>query len=239
MLVHTNCSRRANSWADCDAQQSSCIRDGADKQKLLVERADGSFQPICLTRKEIRVGFDGNPGFHEWEVRTAPDLGWRLQCELARTDRLSPCWVVNPKTENAVGHERFTARKSIAHCCGRAGLDGDEHLDGRGLRTGAVHTVQLDPAQSLTQMDFVMSSSAGLRLVQDRSQGGVCCSFTEDENELFEESDANLRGWKPDDSWGKVAAETLTYWRNWNVMARLLFETAKLHRKNWNSRRCQ
>ena len=26
---------------DCDAQQSSCIRDGADKQKLLVERAGG------------------------------------------------------------------------------------------------------------------------------------------------------------------------------------------------------
>ena len=26
---------------DCDAQQSSCIRDGVDKQKLLVGRADG------------------------------------------------------------------------------------------------------------------------------------------------------------------------------------------------------
>ena len=41
MLVHTNFSRRANSWEDCDAQQSSCIRDGADNQKLLDERADG------------------------------------------------------------------------------------------------------------------------------------------------------------------------------------------------------
>ena len=36
VLVHTNYSR-----VDCDAQQSSCIRDGADKQKLLVERAGG------------------------------------------------------------------------------------------------------------------------------------------------------------------------------------------------------
>ena len=44
-------------------------------------------------------------------------------------------------------------------------------------------------------------------------------------------SDANLRGWKPNDSWEKVAATTLTDWGNWNVMAPLLLETAKSHRK--------
>ena len=27
MLVHTSCSRRANWWEDCDAQQSSYISD--------------------------------------------------------------------------------------------------------------------------------------------------------------------------------------------------------------------
>ena len=42
---------------------------------------------------------------------------------------------------------------------------------------------------------------------------------------------ANLRGWEPDDSWHRVAAETLTDWRNWDVMALLLLETAKTHRK--------
>ena len=51
---------------------------------------------------------------------------------------------VDPKTENADGHERFTACASFAHCLGRNGLDRDEHLDERRHRTGAVHTVQLD-----------------------------------------------------------------------------------------------
>ena len=33
MLVHTNFSRRANSWGGgCDAQQLSCIRDGVVNQ---------------------------------------------------------------------------------------------------------------------------------------------------------------------------------------------------------------
>ena len=40
-LVHASCSRRANWWGDCDAQQSSCISKGTDKRELLGERADG------------------------------------------------------------------------------------------------------------------------------------------------------------------------------------------------------
>ena len=35
-------------------------------------------------------------------------------------------------------------------------------------------------------------ASAGLRLVQDRSQGGVCSSFTENENEVYEEKRREL-----------------------------------------------
>ena len=42
---------------------------------------------------------------------------------------------------------------------------------------------------------------------------------------------ANLRGWEPDDSWHRVAAETLTEWENWNAMLPLLVETAMAHRK--------
>ena len=67
-------------------------------------------------------------------------VGRRHQREFVRIDRLSPYGRVDPKTENAVGHERFTARESFAHCCGRAGLDGDEHVDGRRLRTRVIHT---------------------------------------------------------------------------------------------------
>ena len=58
----------------------------------------------------VRVGFDGDPRIREWETKTAFDPGWRLHCELARIDRLSTCGRVDPKTENAVGDERFTAR---------------------------------------------------------------------------------------------------------------------------------
>ena len=35
-------------------------------------------------------------------------------------------------------------------------------------------------------------ASVGLRLIQDRSQGGVCCSFTENENEVYEEKRCEL-----------------------------------------------
>ena len=70
-----------------------------------------------------------------------------------------------------------------------------------------------------------------VRLVQDRSQGGACCSFDKIENEVYEESRENFRGLEPDDSWHSVAAETLTDGVNWNVMAPLLLETARTYRK--------
>ena len=44
-------------------------------------------------------------------------------------------------------------------------------------------------------------------------------------------SDVNLRVWKPDDSWQRAAAETLTDWGYWDVMATLLKETAKAHKR--------
>ena len=42
---------------------------------------------------------------------------------------------------------------------------------------------------------------------------------------------SNLRGWEPDDSWHRVAAETLTEWENWNAMVPLLMESARTHRR--------
>ena len=42
---------------------------------------------------------------------------------------------------------------------------------------------------------------------------------------------ANLRGWEPDDSWHKAAAETQTDWKGWNKMVLLLMETAVAHNK--------
>ena len=71
-------------------------------------------------------------------------LGGDFNVSFAWIDRLSSCGRVDPKTENADGHKRYPARASIARCCVRSGPDGDEHLDGRRLRTGFVHTMQLD-----------------------------------------------------------------------------------------------
>ena len=48
---------------------------------------------------------------------------------------------------------------------------------------------------------------------------------------LSKRNGANLRGWEPDDSWHRVAAETLTEWENWNAMVPLLMETARTHSK--------
>ena len=40
-----------------------------------------------------------------------------------------------------------------------------------------------------------------------------------------------LRGCEPDESWRRVAAETLTDWENVNAMVLLLMETAMAYRK--------
>ena len=161
---------------------------------------DLHFSSFAAQRNEIgrvRVGFDGNPGIQEWETKTVLDPGRIFQCEPVQIDRLSPCGRVDPKTENAVGHERFTARESFAHCGGRAGLDGDEHLVKRRHRTRVIHTLQLvRPCRIVDTTglhhDFeetgnVTRASTGLRVVQDRSQGGACCSFAEIENEIHDE----------------------------------------------------
>ena len=74
-------------------------------------------------------------------------------------------------------------------------------------------------------------SGSGLRLVQDGSQRGACCSFAETENEIHEEKWSELAWLGADDSWHRVAAETLTEWENWNAMVPLLMETARTHRR--------
>ena len=72
-------------------------------------------------------------------------------------------------------------------------------------------------------------AGSGLGLVQDGSQSGACCSFAKTENEIHEEKWSEL-AWEPDDSWHRVAAETLTGLENWNVMVPLLVETARTPR---------
>ena len=59
----------------------------------------GDFESVLADTQDFMSG----------ETGTAPDPGRRLQCELVRIYRLSSCGRVDPKTENADGHERFTA----------------------------------------------------------------------------------------------------------------------------------
>ena len=58
MLVHTNHSRRANSWEDCDAQQSSCSGVGGANRWIAVElvgqMTDISAHLFASQNKEIR-----------------------------------------------------------------------------------------------------------------------------------------------------------------------------------------
>ena len=205
-LVHTSWSRRANWWGDCDVQQSSYVSDGTDKRELLWERAfglksswGGQLTDISahLPRKGKKLGdgLGGNPGFHERETWTALDLGWRHQREVLWIDRLSSCGRVKTDNENADGHERCFARTSVTRCCGRPGLDGDEHMDGRKLRTGTVHTKQLDRTWGRTDANGLhhdleetgskTGASDGLRLVQAGPHGGACCSFVASGNEIL------------------------------------------------------
>ena len=104
--------------------------------------ADYHFGPSASQRQKVgrvRDGTCGNSGFLAREIRTTPDLGWRFQCELLRTDGRSSRGRVDTDAENTDGHKRYHARTGISHCCGRAGPDGDEQMDGRRLRTGTVH----------------------------------------------------------------------------------------------------
>ena len=100
-----------------------------------------------------------------------------------------------------------------------------------------------NPEDSLTQVDFIMTSRK-----LDMKQVQVLDSdwFKTDHRVVLAvlslrskmrytmRNGMNLRGWEPDDSWHKVAAETLTDWTNWNKLAPLLVETAVAHRKIGN-----
>ena len=203
--------------------------------------ADPHFSTLASQRKKtgrIRGGFDGSTRVLEWETQTTCDLGWRLQCEPVWYDRLSPCRRVDPETENVDRHKRFIACESFAHDGDRTGFDGDKHVDECRHRTRAFHAFQLVKPRRLVDTnglhhDFEKTGNetcagSGLRLVQDRSQSGVCSSFVETENEVHGEECCKL-AWLGDEA--RCGYSNLTDWKSWNKLAPLLVETAKAHRK--------
>ena len=97
-----------------------------------------------------------------------------------------------------------------------------------------------NPEDSLTQMDFIMTSR---KLEMKHVQVLDSDWFKTDHRAVYAvlslrpkmrytmRNAANLRGWVPDESWHDVAAATLTDWKSWNKLAPLLVETAKAHRR--------
>ena len=95
-----------------------------------------------------------------------------------------------------------------------------------------------NPEDSLTQMDFFMTSR---KLDMKHVQVLDSDWFKTDHRAVYAvlslrpkmrytmTNAANLRGWVPDDS--DASAPTLTEWKSWNKLAPLLVETEKAHRR--------
>ena len=121
--------------------------------------ADPHFSTLASQRKKtgkIRGCFDGDSRILEWETQTC-DLGWRLQCEPIRHDRLSPCGRVDPETKNVGRHKRFIAIESFTHDGDRTGFDGDKHVDEFSHRTRAFHAIQLVKPRRLVDTKWTSS----------------------------------------------------------------------------------
>ena len=155
-------------------------------------------------------------------------------------------WESRSKTKNAGGHERLLASESFAHDGGRNGLDGDKHLDERRHRTRAFHTIQLVKTRRFVDTngfhhDFEKTGNetcagSGLRLVQDGSQSGACCSFAKTENEIHDE-EWREPAWLGARRLDRMAAEMLTEWENWNAMVLLLMENGEDTQEIWKPKR--
>ena len=166
----------ASRWTavEPDGQMTISSAHVPHKGKIL-----GDFEAVLT---EIQFFMSGRP-------ETAPDPGRTLQCELVRIDRPTSCGRVDPKTARTLMDTNDSQRARALHTV-LAELDltvTNTWMDADSERELYTRCSWTDPGESLTQMDFIMTSrktrsktcaSAGLRQVQDRPQGGACCSFT-------------------------------------------------------------
>ena len=209
--MHTNCSRRPNSWEDCDAPAVIVNQKWSGQSKIAGSAARwtavelggqltfisahlphkgkkmGEFEAVLM---EIQEFVSGRPKQHVI-------LGGDFNASLYGMTDFFHVGESDPETKNAGGHERLTESESFAHDGDRTGLDGDEHVDERRHRTRAFHTIQLVKPRRFVDTngfhhDFEKTGNetcagSGLRLVQDGSQSGSCCPFDETENEIHDE----------------------------------------------------
>ena len=224
---------------DCDVQQSSCIRDGADKQK-----------PVGGASRWTAVELDGQISFISYLLPHKGNKLGEFECVLMEIQEFVSG---RPKQHLFLFGDFNVSLHGLTdyHHVGesiprhRTLLDTNDSLRARALHTVVAEldltvtntwmdadseqelftrSVWSDPVEALTEMDFIMSSK---KLEMRRVQVLDSDWFKTDHRAVFAvltlktkvkytmRSDANLRGWKAD----------------WNVMAPLLLETAKSHRK--------
>ena len=157
----------------------------------------------------------------EWEAQTTCDLGWRLQCDPVWYDRLSPCWRVDPETENVDRHERFIACESPTMVTELDLTVTNTWMNADTERELFTRSSWSNPEDSLTQMDFIVTSS---KLEMKHVKVLDSDWFKTDHRAVYAvlslrpkmrytmTNAANLRGWVPDDSWHDAAVATLTDW---------------------------
>ena len=146
-----------------------------------------------------------------------------------------------PRTENVDRHKRLIACESSTHDGDRTGFDGDKHVDECRHRTRAFHALQLVKPRRLVDTnglhhDFEKignetCAGSGLRLVQDRSQSGVCSSFVETENEVHGEEYCKLAWLGARRILARCGCSNFDRLEELEKLAPLLVETAKAHRK--------
>ena len=171
---------------------------------------------------------------------TTCDLGRRLQCEPVWYDRSSPCGGVDPETENVDRHNSLRARALHTMVTELDLTVTNTWKNADTERELFTRSSWSNPEDSLTQMDFIMTSR---KLEMKHVQVLDSDWFKTDHRAVYAvlslrpkmrytmKNAANLRGWVPDESWHDAAAATLTDWKSWNKLAPLLVETAKAHRK--------
>ena len=106
---------------------------------------DFHFSPFATQRKEngrIRGSFDGNPGIREWETPTTLDLGWRLQREPVRYDRLFHVEKSIPRPRTLVDTNDSLRARALHTMVAELDLTVTNRWDERRHTTRAFHTIQ-------------------------------------------------------------------------------------------------
>ena len=243
---YKTCDRTLNSSSQqMPCQVETCVEFPMAPQIVAVEHhKDYDVAGFLLELECLDDGqgyLDGTPRVLEWEAQTTCDLGWRLQCKPVWYDRLSPCWRVDPETEN-VDRRNDSLRARALHTMVTE-LDltvTNTWMNADTEREFFTRSSWSNPEDSLTQVDFIMTSR---KLEVKHVQVLDSDWFNTDHRAVYAvlslrpkmrytvKKAANLSGWVPDDSWHDAATATLTDWTNWNKLAPLLVETAKALRK--------